>query len=82
MSVLAEIPNRAEAHFHEVWRNCRDNGQTIRIAQTQVAFALEVGILTQSQAELWALRLQMCPGHEDEGGRRWCSYCGTLPKDL
>lgn len=49
-------------------------------ASAIVDFAKEAGLLTPSQHELWTLRLQKCPGHEDEGGRDWCAYGCDMAK--
>lgn len=71
----------AETFLRERWRRLRDSS-----ARPEVTFTLGaiealrvVGVLTADEAELWERRIASCPGHEDEGGRKWCAYCGVMP---
>lgn len=36
------------------------------------------GVIDAQERRLRTLALQSCPGHDDEGGRTWCAYCGDL----
>ena len=70
----------AEAFLHREWRDLRNDAGPM--ATARVVGALDVLIaarlLTRRDHELWMLRIQTCPGHDDEGGRAWCAYCGDL----
>lgn len=63
-----------------VWRELRNDCGAI--AKARVAGALvalqAVGYLTPVEVEGWSKRMERCPGHDDEGGRGWCAYCGNL----
>lgn len=70
-----------EQAFMECWRDLRDDARRKPQVIAVVNFAYDVGLLTLEQLELWLRRLDTCPGHEDEGGRDWCAYCGNMPKE-
>lgn len=38
-------------------------------------------IITREEARLWILAIQSCPGHDNEGGRDWCAYCGIMKQN-
>ena len=62
------------------WRELRNDHQRLGAAMACVQFAARAGLLTLEAQELWELRFKHeCPGHDDEGGRVWCAYCGDLP---
>lgn len=71
---------------------CRDGLHAIRLGlrddagEKAMAWALGAvegahigGALTDDERELWRRRMGECPGHDDEGGRVWCAFCGDLP---
>ncbi len=60
------------------WRALRDDARYYDCAAACVRLAHRVGLLTDEQRELWLRRLTTCPGHEDEGGRQWCAFCGEM----
>lgn len=67
--------------LHELWRNLRDG-----FAPHSLGYVLGFidglavsGNLNAEQRELWKRRIETCPGHDDEGGRSWCAYCGNMP---
>ncbi len=66
----------------ELWRNLRNDisdRQKVFVCGA-ISFAFSVGLLNLEQRELWQRRIETCPGHDDEGGRYWCAYCGGLDK--
>jgi hypothetical protein len=71
---------RAWDALRNLWYQLRDNASPVqmRSAGAVVLFAYHAGLLTSEQADLWWRRIQTCPGHDDEGGRVWCAYCGDL----
>jgi hypothetical protein len=71
----------ADAFLDRAWRHLRNDAGAPALAPVHgaIAMAQELGALNAEQAELWCRRLETCPGHDDEGGRRWCAYCGDLP---
>ena len=66
------------AALREEWRCLRDDAKRYDGACAVVVFLHGVGMLTADDAELWARRFETCPGHDDEGGRDWCAYCGNM----
>lgn len=62
------------------WEELRNSAGPLEIARIKGAifFALGTNVLTAEQAELWIRRINTCPGHDDEGGRDWCAYCGYM----
>ena len=39
----------------------------------------ESNVISKDEIDLWRLRLMHeCPGHDDEGDRDWCAYCGNI----
>lgn len=72
-----------EQYFQERWKELRDNAGTEALARVHgaISFAARTGAVTRDQAELWVYRIATCPGHDDEGGRDWCAYCGEMTKE-
>ncbi len=66
----------------ETWRGLRDNCNLEARAKAfgAVDFARRADLITRDEEELWLTRLNRCPGHDDEGGRDWCAYCGRMPR--
>lgn len=64
------------------WRELRDDCGATAVAEARgaVYFARRAGLITEDEEELWHRRLRDCPGHDDEGGRDWCAYCGHMPQ--
>lgn len=73
--------DRASDALRDEWRALRDDARYYDCAAACVRFAYRAGLLNVQQEELWLRRLTTCPGHDDEGGRVWCAYCGNLPKE-
>jgi hypothetical protein len=73
----------ADEYLRSVWLRLRDGA-----GPTSVAFAngaihalLAIGSINQEKAELWTLRMEKCPGHEDDAGSRsWCAFCDEMTK--
>lgn len=70
-----------EDALKEMWRDLRDDARRQPAVVAVINFACDVELLTLEQHELWLRRIQSCPGHDDEGGRAWCAYCGDMPDD-
>lgn len=66
--------------LREMWLDLRDGcgTESMWAARSTIRFARKAGILAPDQEELWLRRIETCPGHDDEGGRDWCAYCGTM----
>lgn len=82
MNDFIEQRRIAVADLHEEWRSLRD-GNT-KEAKSYVlgmvrAFCV-LKLLDADDCELWKYRIGECPGHDDEGGRDWCAYCGKLSR--
>jgi hypothetical protein len=62
------------------WRELRNDKSLhkVMVVTGAIFFGLEIGALTVEESELWLRRINTCPGHDDEGGRKWCAYCGDL----
>ena len=63
-----------------MWRELRNDyseGQLARFYGAVTALN-QVGLVSAEQVELWLYRIKECPGHDDEGGRSWCAYCGNI----
>lgn len=67
-----------ETALREQWLQMRDDAN-FDAAAACVRFAHRLELLTAEQEELWLRRLSTCPGHDDEGGRSWCAFCGDMP---
>lgn len=76
---MAELSELLQFALMERWRWLRDDARRRGEVAACVDFAYDAGLLTAEQRELWVRRLDSCPGHDDEGGRSWCAYCGTMP---
>lgn len=66
-----------------MWRDLRDDARPSYVARVVacINFAWDVGLIAMDERELWLRRITTCPGHDDDGGRAWCAYCGDMPKD-
>lgn len=78
MTLDAESP--LVAALTAVWRALRNDASVhpMATAVSIALFACDAGLIDRDGAELWIRRFQTCPGHDDEGGRAWCAYCGDL----
>lgn len=71
-----------EDFLDKVWREMRNDGRPFILAGAigAVEALLQVGMLSQVEADGWLARFERCPGHDDEGGRVWCAYCGRIKR--
>lgn len=69
-----------ELYLRDLWRSLRDDANpfAVRAINEAINAAHVCGALSLDAAELWRRRITTCPGHDDEGGRSWCAYCGAL----
>lgn len=75
-------PQVVSEYLKKQWRELRNDNTMPRLTLLEVIRGFHaVGLLTEEQHELWCLRTRTCPGHDDEGGRSWCAYCGDMPKE-
>lgn len=65
----------------EMWRDLRNDRRDTVNVRACINFAYDIDALTLEQRELWLRRIPTCPGHDDEGGRAWCAYCGDMPRE-
>lgn len=74
------MTEQVEAYLSEIHCELRDNRDDRSTGQVMGAInALHaVGLLTDVEGSLWHKAIQFCPGHDGEGGRSWCAYCGDL----
>jgi hypothetical protein len=70
----------ADKVMSATWQAMRNDRRLQPYANGAIEMALALRAFDAEHAELWSHRLNTCPGHEDEGGRDWCAYCGPLPK--
>lgn len=68
-----------EIALREEWLALRDDARYYDCAAAVVRFAGRCGLLSKDEQELWLRRFLSCPGHDDEGGRSWCAFCGNMP---
>jgi len=73
----------AEEWLDGVWRGMRDGykGQDVDRIHGALMVLQYLGALSPVERDGWAARLRTCPGHDDEGGRAWCAFCGNLCTD-
>jgi len=65
--------------MHEEMRNGIEPA-VLDMTDGAVGAFVAVGLLTATEGDLWEHRFrQVCPGHEGDGGRGWCAYCGDMP---
>jgi hypothetical protein len=79
----AEMMEAADALLHEEWRELRNGagaGELLHFSG-MVRALHAAAILSDDQRELWGRRHTTCPGHDDEGGRDWCAFCGDMPRE-
>ena len=62
------------------WLELRDDAGPARRAYMGGAIDLlrDIGLLNEDEQTGWSARRRQCPGHDDEGGRDWCAFCGKL----
>ncbi len=60
------------------WQELRNDAGHNDHAAACVRFAMRLGLLSDDDGELWLRRFTTCPGHDDEGGRSWCAFCGDM----
>lgn len=79
-ATIDEAQERADEFCTVHWTDLRDDAS--RPERTFLLGAIEafrvVGVFSDEKAELWRRRIETCPGHDDEGGRVWCAYCGVM----
>lgn len=76
------IKEAAERELDRQWRELRDGASREHMSYVEAAIDMvkTIGVFTAAEAELWHRRIEKCPGHDDEGGRSWCAYCGNMPQ--
>jgi hypothetical protein len=64
----------------DLWKDLRNDCSLAKIkAVVTVIHAFhQTAFINTMEMELWERRITTCPGHEDEGGRVWCAYCGNM----
>lgn len=80
---MGEDAKTLAAHYlRGRWLSMRDDGVAVHRAHTlgSICVLEFCGVITPPIAELWQRRIETCPGHDDEGGRQWCAYCGDMPE--
>lgn len=79
----AGVKEAAEQWLDETWRELRNGAGPARMAYFGGAVDVlkDLGILSKIEQEGWIARRGTCPGHDDEGGRVWCAYCGDIPAE-
>lgn len=65
-----------ETELIRLHKELRNDINLISIVATVINILTNLNILTKTEEELWIRRIDTCPGHNDEGGRDWCAYCG------
>lgn len=72
----------ARQRMQSIWRDLRDHASSepMRLATAVLDAFLAIELFTADEHDLWTRRLRACPGHDDEGGRSWCAYCGDLER--
>jgi hypothetical protein len=80
---MSDHAAKGDAFLHEEWRELRNGAGEIEMVHFggMIRALHAVGLLSDDQRELWGRRSHTCPGHDDEGGRDWCAYCGLMPRD-
>lgn len=75
-----ESKTAATLFLDREWRQLRNSCDREAVVRVQGAIdALgAAGVLSDTEHELWLRRIRECPGHDDEGGRKWCAYCGVI----
>jgi hypothetical protein len=76
---LGVLRGRLEDELRTEWCALRDDARYYDCAAAVVRFAERCGLLSKDEQELWLRRFLSCPGHDDEGGRSWCAFCGEMP---
>jgi len=74
----------ADEFMRSLWLEMRDGAglDAQATAKGAIAMAVATGAFSADQGELWERRVQTsCPGHDDEGGRDWCAYCGEMNRE-
>ena len=76
----ARVKAMAESMLLDQWRGLRDDASKgpVLFVLGAIELARCIGALDNDGAELWRRRIETCPGHDDEGGRAWCAFCGVL----
>lgn len=70
----------ADELLQKLWRSFRNDASRVQGATECLGVFSLAGAIAHETAELWARRFRECPGHDDEGGRSWCAYCGDMPQ--
>jgi len=70
----------ANEAMHGLWLQLRDDASPTEMMHVlgAIVMAQLVGLFDDERAELWRRRVLTCPGHDDEGCRSWCAYCGNM----
>jgi hypothetical protein len=72
-----------DRYLTDCWKELRNDGSdhALAIFKAKVDALAATGLLCEAEQELWMRRSASCPGHDDEGGRVWCAYCGNLTQE-
>lgn len=80
MNTVTVRPEQCVELLQRQWEQLRDDASELQVwLARQSAFVFELlGVLSTIECEGWIARFERCPGHEGEGGRTWCAYCGEM----
>ena len=77
------LAKEVESILDSAWKGlrdgCSDKDKMWVIGHIEAFHAIKV--LTEQEYKRWIFAVEHCPGHDDEGGRVWCAYCGNIPQE-
>lgn len=80
-TLFCQACGEIDGELHRWWLELRDDGTKRDHVAASIEFAFRLRLLSEDSRELWLRRIATCPGHDDEGGRSWCAYCGELERE-
>ncbi len=76
---LVDSGGTVEELLEDVWHSLSTGSMTRENAHGYVSGMHAVGAVSDAEYDGWQNdRFNRCPGHEGEGGRVWCFYCGDI----
>ena len=79
-SPASRVTEAADTFLREQWLSLRDGAGPAQVSFVMGAIhACAILVpFSPEHRELWERRIRTCPGHDDEGGRSWCAFCGSM----
>lgn len=84
VSLYNEVAKKDKLNYflNDLWMDMMDDYPKNRERlMGALLLAVDLGLISTMEQEMWALAVNVCPDKYHIGGRVWCAYCGEVEPD-